>query len=927
MKMSHACIKQWKSSLLLVFGLFLVVGLGQLGLYGDYRSNDDFQTNFEDSIERSQVIGMIDVNLSQYTVGSYEVYPVTITAGLMYNITINSTGDADFEVSLVTSETSVDYSTQVSTGVYSDEILDMAVPMWGNYNTWNSLTFSSIVTRGVSVNRGQSRSLLLYIDPSMGIASIPATFLVILGGTGNPFNNTARINWSQFNTSASDVEVEYSTNVTADGTIINPGSIATVSFGTENNAPLTNQILNQTTSTNGSTTLVKWEKDLSGNVKRTTGVMSGSDNEVFVPRFLNMELDGTVQLGLLINTDPSNWVDVQWDFNEVTDPTLTHASINASGEQIDFQLDGTNAAWRVLELSGASYLSVTFSEAIPSTQPHWDIAVSFYAIGRSTGNIFNLDVHGDNESESVTIFAVGLNNEFKSTTTSILGNSFSSWRYWMADQGNEARQVNDIAGTRYLGMKIQATQNTSTLSNFSCNVNFTSMAIPDQDDNEGLDIGTENGTAFDTFEMFKVRKFSFSDFSQFRWSIHAENASTVDAESVLLCSSPLDDRYPHDLNNAIFSIPVDTTSLSGTIRLNFTIKLDIMTNADFYLHVNNSAGLSPSLDTFTSIATPELRSYDITSYSDSNVQIVFNLTTPSVGPRGLGPFIDNIVISNGTDTVFSETFEVDLSQWTQFDNNGGDALYWRIDRDTQSFNNPVVDVVYPNTIYTMEGYLADPFFWSDYTKVVMDYNPFIQEGHVGYIVVSANSALNQNFTVTVENIEYEAIDLGKGTDIDANHTYPVITFQSGYYWESTVEMDDYYEFYKLQVKKNYKYEVTFTISGGSDLIYFTGCVYSSNGIQDPDLMDGFYGFIQLNRTYIIKKRQDGVFYFKFDGIEYDTTITVNVKVINVFMQLPWGWITIGILAFIALLELDIINRNKKVIRFRRERRTKTPKIK
>jgi len=784
----------------------------------------------------SQASGSIDVNLSLLATGTYKAYAITLSRGNMYNFTATSTGAATFDVSLVHGVTVTDYYNQESTSEYSDDILvATGVPLWGGYDNWNSITFSSRVTQGATVSSGTSKSFLVYIDGSFPMETIACNLLVILRSTSDTSNNLGTLAWMTVSLATPSLTVNYTNTTSSVTTVFEQNSVNLVRFGTSGSAILTHSILNETVGSNSTLTLIRWQKDLSGNVRRSTTPAIGVVNDVYVPSFRNIDLDGSVLPGFIINPNPSSDAMLSWTFSAITDRSVSYSTMPLADTVINFTLAGLNRAFRVIEITGATYFDIEFTENVLYTQLNWNVAAQFYALGKDNGLLYNLNLRGVNDSESATVFAASQNNAYLNTVTSFKSNLFSSYRYWFAGHGSASPSISTPTGTQRLGIIITATPTTAYL-NFSCLVNITSMLIPVLSSGEGVDIGTSLGYPHGSFEMFHVRQFSFEDFTQFKWGVRSWNVTPISADANLYCND--DGIYPRNLNNALISNTFSTTGLAGTITLSYEIKGRIQMGDVLNVYVKNETRMTLITTESGSIVTPTIRSFSITGSSGAQVQIIFNFTTNDVGSGEIGPVIDDVRIGNATQAAFFDDFQDDLSKWTQVDNKGGSALYWHIASDSTSFNRPEVDIIYPNQIYSMFGYYAEPAY-SSFTREVFGYNPSIQSSQIGYLVIMAAGPIVQNFSTSISNTVYNPVKIQDGTIVRSNLKYTQIGI--------TYDLPDFYQYYYFDLEPGYKYGIAVE-KDGLDTLIIDGTLTSGVGTNVTSTFDRFYGFFVVNIT-------------------------------------------------------------------------------
>lgn len=828
-----------------------------------------------DKPNASQASGSLQINMSLLSTGTYRTFPVTLSRGNMYNFTARSTGSATFDVTLVENVTVLDYFNQKTTSVFSDEILRTAgVPWWAGYNTWNTISFSSRVTQGATVASGTNKSFRLYIDDSYVRASIPCTLIAILKSTVNTNDNLLELSWNTISLQTPALSINYTNNSSGHAALFSPGTASLIMFGTKNNVVLTSTILNETVSTNSTLTLVHWQKDLSGNVRRGTVPSIGIVNDVYVPSFRNVELDGSVLPAFIINPSTTSKASLSWNFSAVTDPSVTYSNMPLADSVVNFTLTGLNRAFRVIDLNGATYFDINFQENILYTQLNWNVAAQFFAIGRDATAIYNLNARGFNESESASIFTTSQDAAFTNTATSFTTNKFTTHRFWIAGYGSEPSQVSTQTGTNKLGIIITATQSLAYL-NFSCLVNITTRSVQGLSSSEEMEIGTSLGYPHDPFQMFHVRQFTFQDYTQFKWGIRTFNATPVISDANLYCNDG--NTYPRDLNNALISMAFSTTGLTGTINLNYEISGRMQANDILHVYVKNATGTYQVTTETGVIGTPISRTFPITAYSGSQVQIIFNFTTNDMGSGELGPVIDDVRVGNATNAVFQDDFQGTLSKWTQIDNNGGSAMYWHVASDSTAFNRPAITVVYPNQVSTLYGYYAQPAM-AGVLKEIFGVNPAIQSNHVGYAVIMADGNIVQNFTTIVSATPYNPVEIQDGTVVASNLEYTQLGI--------TYPLADFYHYYYVDLEPGYRYGISIEMEGLSTL-YINGVAITKVGTNATSAFDRFYGFFVINMSYSMEPTTTGRVYIKFATIAPDTTFTIHITKVSTAPEFPW----------------------------------------
>ncbi len=825
----------------------------------------------------SQASGSIDVNMSLLATGTYEAHLVSLSRGNMYNFTASSTGAATFDVTLVHNVTVTDYFNQDITSEYSDDLLvATGVPLWGGYNNWNGITFSSRVTQGATVSSATSKSFLVYIDDSYPMATIGCSLLVILRSTSDTNNNLASLVWTTLSLATPSLAVNCTNTTAGFATVFEPDSVNLVKFGTSGGDILTNSIINETVVANSSLTLIRWQKDLSGNVKRSTTPTIGVVNDVYVPSFRNVMLDGSVLPGFIINTNAVADASLSWSFSAITDPSVTCSTMPLADTVINFTLAGLNRAFRVLEFTSATYFDIEFAENVLFTQLNWNVAAQFYAIGKDSGLLYNLNLKGVNDTESATVFATSQNNAFQNSATAFTSSIFSTYQYWFAGHGSASPSVSTPSGTQKLGLLITATPTTAS-SNYSCLVNVTAMSIPALSSGESMDLGTSLGCPYGSFEMLHVRQFGFADYAQFKWGIQSTNVTPVSADANLYCNDAGSGTYPRGLNNALISDAFSTTGLGGTITFSYVIEGRMQAGDTLNVYVKNGTTMALVSTESGTIAAPTTRSFDITAYSSAQVQVIFNFTTNDMGSGELGPVIDDVQVGNLTQAAFIDDFQNDLSKWTQVDNDGGSALYWHIASDSTTFNRPIVDIVYPNQVYSMTGYYAEPAY-AGFTREVFGYNPQIQSGQVGYLVITTDGTIVQNISARLYSTAYNPVGIQDGTEVISNLEYTQIGI--------TYDLPDFYRYYYVDMEPGYKYGIAVE-KDGLDTLVIEGILTSGVGTNATGTFGRFYGFFVVNLTYYATPSSPCRVFFKFATIAPDTTITIRFSKVSTTPEFPW----------------------------------------
>jgi hypothetical protein len=206
---------------------------------------------------------------------------------------------------------------------------------------------------------------------------------------------------------------------------------------------------------------------------------------------------------------------------------------------------------------------------------------------------------------------------------------------------------------------------------------------------------------------------------------------------------------------------------------------------------------------------------------------------------------------------------------------GGSAAYWHVDRDYQAYNSPKVNIIYPNSIYSMNGYPADGLNYINYSKVELNYNPYVQYGCTAYILVEPEGQLIQNFTVNINRTAYTPCPLTNTTLIESNYSYPTLVSQSGFLWETNVLMPDFYSYYFLNMQLHHEYSVQFRMN--NDQTVTLECDLLNNfGSRWIQPIDNYYGFFIVNNSYAFTTTQIATVYFKFDSIAYGKVISIRI---------------------------------------------------
>nr|MDO8118399.1 hypothetical protein [Candidatus Sigynarchaeota archaeon] len=458
----------------------------------------------------------------------------------------------------------------------------------------------------------------------------------------------------------------------------------------------------------------------------------------------------------------------------MTDPTISYAQMALGNVTINFDLYGTNLAYRTIDLGNPSYFDITFADVLGEPLTNWNIAVDFYIIGKDgVVNRFNLDNMPENYTESATIFATGQNNAFENTTSGYSLGINDNQLIWIAGYGDLTPGPQAYSGSTRIGILIQAVP-TGAYLNYSCSIQVTPHVVENHTNGEKYYIGTENGSPFGEFKPFQVRQFDFANLSQYKWEITSQNTSATVIDSNLVCNDINNGaKYPQGMNNSLASIEINTLGLTGSIFLELDVSTKFQNGDYLHIYVKNGSG-TYLLDTLEWITDLQQRDYNITKYSSSDVQIVFTQTSNNNGMGLSGSMIDDVRVWNNSVTVFSDDFEGDLSKWNETDNTGGSDFYWYIQRDDSLFSAPEVNVVYPNMVFTMSGYLADPEIFGDFTYTIFGNNPFFQRGTKAYLVITTDGQIRQNISATVSSTAYTPCNITNGTVVAANLTYPVL---------------------------------------------------------------------------------------------------------------------------------------------------------
>ncbi len=764
-----------------------------------------------------------------------------------------------------------------SESIYSDELIrSVGIPFWGSYN-WDNSQYSNAVSIGANLAVGTIKSIIFNLDNSFPASTVDFTLLIKFQSTLNPYNNTIRIIWNKISIDSPFV-INYSASDESNEIVIPANSINIVSLKSKDNINLTKSILNETVSVNSSLITFQWNRDLNGNTIVSRKNLSGTLNQIFVPEFENYIIDENPTLGLLIN---NQIVDSRLTWNFTSTPNSLNYSDSSlrygNFEIIEMPLNEPNIVWRTFEVSENSLFTINFTADPLLSLIYWDLSIDFYSIGASTPFLFNLNSYPVNYSESVSIFSGSLVSDFSDLTLGYLKSSYQKRALFWSRNGIANPSIANSIGTHKIGVKISASNSLSAYINLFCKIEIIQENIGNLDSNEYIKIGSENGSAFGTFKPLQVRKFSFENFTQYKWSVHGINETIINTSSQLLCNNIDSLNYVNNMNNSLISIPIDTSVYSGEITLEFYLKGNINQNDILHVQVRNSTKSSPDLAAFTNIAYSTFTkfSYTISSYNDTAVQIVFNFTS-NANSVNYGPVLDNIKIIVGTTVVFDDDFESTdplSTRWTVYDHSGAGNL-WRIERTASSFNTPKINILYPNTLHSFNSYAIDPYKYTNYTYSTYNYNPFVQRGNTGYIIVHANQALVQNFSVKISPTAMPAIPINNDTIIRAQYTNTLLISQNGILWEEIVNISDSYNFYRLNLTNK-----TITLkfkTNNSPLIYFPVSVFDQNGKIWNRNIENFYGTLFINQTYIINSTENKTIYFDFGDIGYGEAIQIEI---------------------------------------------------
>jgi len=904
--------------------IFLFLFLNFLTMFQNVALNDssfDSNVNLLDHEDRILPTGALDetgwsFNLSGYLLNDFEEVPFTLERGTMYNFSVMNNGSANFDVCLAINLTTTDYITQVANSAYSDDLIQVAgVPMWDDFDTWDNIDFSNQVTKGIIVSSGTTKDFLLYVSDSQ---PVNVTWLVLLTGTSNPLNNTLKIEWEELDLTNS-LDIQYSSLDRQVSALIPSESSRFLNISTVDQTDLTKTILNETLGVNDTITMIQWQKDLSGNIVRHTDVFNGLTNNLFVPEFENIQLDGTGMPGILIN---DNLEDVSFDWNftaAATDDTITYNASGLENFNVEFELGKTNLAWKVFSLNENEYFDISFGNTNTDALIYWDISVDFYAIGAGNPSLFTLDSFGDNQSETVTFFASSDNSEYQNTQETITPSEFTPMHYWWAEHGIPGQAVSDVGGTHYLGLLISAVTVDAYL-NLTCEITVNAKNLSAFENGEAIEIGSDNGLPFDGFETFHVREFEFANFTQYEWEMQS-NTELFDVNKRLYCRDV--DNYLDDMNNALISDSFDTSVLDGTITFSFEMSAELR-NDHLYLYVQNSTNIT-EIDNFSGSILQSTFEYDISAYSDSSVQIILNMTSDNKFTRS-GPIIDNVMVSNQTTTVFFDDFSGELTDlWTQVDNTDSGLLLWNIQSEDYTYSTPAINIVYPNSIGAFVGYSVNPEIYNDFVKTELKYNPFVQKGTVGYIIYKTDEdVLYQNFSMTVNHTAFSPINLEEIDEIVSNHQYPQVTYENYVYYDEIQESSEFYEYYYLDIEPDKIYEIEFTYDA-IDVVLLYADLFTPDGIGSRANFPDHFGFFVINGSYQFQFEEARRIYIKLDAIEPGLIIKVRAEVVkDTDKTIRNLSISTGIFAAIAAGSLGFIGYERRDVILSK---IKKPKIK
>ncbi len=838
------------------------------------RENRNDDTRFT-QIEMPKAQGVMETDLNLYKEGEIKPVSISLEKNSLYNLTLENIGEATLFVYIVTNASQYTTTNPEPISIYSDELIrTVGIPFWGSYN-WDTSQYSSEVSIGANLAVGATKSIIFYLDNSLSTATIDLTLIIKLQSTLNPYNNTIRLSWNKILIDTPLV-INYSNTNEQNELIIPSNTINIARFVSKNGLDLTKSIFNETVSVNSSLITFQWRTDLNGNTIVNKRNLSGIINQIFVPEFENYMLTQDAILGLIINAQALN-ARLTWNFTS-TPTTLNYTErLNITPEIIEMPLNQPNIIWRTFELPSNGLFTLNFTADPLLSLIFWDISVDFYSIGASTPYLFNLNSFPVNYSESATIFSASLINEYSNFTQGYLKTIYQKRSLYWSKYGVLNPTVMNSLGTQKLGVKITATNSLSAYINLYCKIEIIQETVENLDSNEYIKIGSENGSFFGDFKPFQVRKFTIENFTQYIWSVHGINETIIKTQSQLVCNNIDSGNYVNNMNNSLISIPINTQLYSGAITLEFYLKGNINQNDILHVQVRNSTISSPDLAAFTNIAYSSFTkfTYTISSYNDTAVQIVFNLTTNANAVNN-GPVLDDIKVIVGTTTVFSDDFEgtAPLSaKWTAIDHSGAGNL-WRIERSTASFNTPKINIMYPNKIQSFNAYMVDPYKYTNYTYHVYDYNPFVQGENTGYMVIQASQALIQNFSVKISPMALPAITMTNDTVITASFTNTQLVSQNGIIWEEPINLSDSYRFYRLNLS-NKTYTIQFK-TNNSPLIYFPVSVYDEQGKLWNRNINNFYGTLFINQTYTIISTENKTIYFNFGEIGFGENIQIVI---------------------------------------------------
>lgn len=708
--------------------------------------------NFNSNLLRESSTSLTG-DLNYMSEGDYIFESLTWAGESLFNVTCSSTGSAELFFYFTSTINRYSYYNNKDTSVWSDDFLmTYGKPLWVGAN-WNTWTLNDDINSGVEVIAGNRKSFLL----SLGNGdSFDVRVYILLKQTLNSSQNSYKIEIVNLLDSNIIESIEIGNQNTTHFSVPSNGFklFKFESSITSNEVVLSNEI-----KVNNSFSWIYWHDTLTNIWSPLKESFTENVSREWVPIFNNFDLTGRPALGIIFN---SAGTDLNFTYssrlalessNRIEKVTYSESSMFSTKFLFN---DTMKDAYFILEMNDRCFFDMVFQIDL-----NWSVSVDFYSLGTNHGQKEVINKQGTNGDEKLSIFYAPTSNLYQDRDTATFIEQESYGVGWYGINGSlnpEVKKINKISSL--IGFQINA-KNNGTNPEANITVQIIPRNIASFSSGEEVGIGkTDAGLETPTFPFLQVRQFDTVNWRRYQWELQAYNQTKLLENSYWFCGVE-GSNYVNNMNNSLYSPKINNTNnyVDLTLEVKISYELSrVFGNDIFSIYIKNDTDRE-LLDEYIGNSEGEITySRDISNWIGRNFTIEFNLFTNSMGDDK-GITVDDFMIKgNSSLIIYENDFESNLAGWTHIDHSGEGDL-WHIAMEEVGVNKPIVDVVYQESIYSMEGEKPSLIGIGTYPRIFFDKDPKAQPIPMSYLVYYAEGPIENNFSIKLSVNSFDLVSI------------------------------------------------------------------------------------------------------------------------------------------------------------------------